>query len=118
MADGGQPSSWRSHELDAVYGPGPRRPYLKVCPVEPVEGTAGYDEYVRRCGRTGAERAPPTRWPEIAVGRQLSTIDTLTTSNSSGLTPKMGTTSVLSEVAVSGVIMIPVEPPEVVPSVA
>ena len=32
-----------------------------VAPVETVEETAGYAEYVRWCGRTGAARPPPTR---------------------------------------------------------
>ena len=32
-----------------------------VAPVETVEETAGYAEYVRWCGRTGASRPPPTR---------------------------------------------------------
>ena len=32
-----------------------------VAPVETVEETAGYAEYVRWCGRTGAAKPPPTR---------------------------------------------------------
>jgi hypothetical protein len=34
----------------------------KARAVERLEETAGYDEYVRWCGRTGAERPPPTRF--------------------------------------------------------
>jgi hypothetical protein len=31
-------------------------------PLKTSDETAGYDEYVRWCGRTGAERPPPTRF--------------------------------------------------------
>ncbi len=41
----------------------PRKPDREIRSVEPSKETAGYDEYVRWCGRTGAERPPPTRLP-------------------------------------------------------
>src|SRR5690348_10335592 len=39
----------------------PRQSGPEIQAVEPLEETAGYDEYVRWCGRTGAARPPPTR---------------------------------------------------------
>ena len=57
--------------MGASGSKGPRRlngnePWRVVAPVELVEETAGYAEYVRWCGRTGAVRPPPTRFPKIS----------------------------------------------------
>ena len=60
VATGWQPSGCRSHEPGVVEEPEPHRSDRKVRPVESVQETAGYDEYVRWCGRTGAVRPPPT----------------------------------------------------------
>ena len=71
VATGWQPSGCRSHEPGVVEEPGPHRSDRKVRPVESVQETAGYDEYVRWCGRTGAVRPPPTR---LCDGTGQSTI--------------------------------------------
>jgi hypothetical protein len=43
--------------------------------VAAVEGTAGYDEYVRWCGRTGVVRPPPTRFAWLRA--RASTVTSL-----------------------------------------
>jgi len=40
-----------------------------ICNVTKLKETAGYDEYGRWCGRTGAVRLPPTRLGAAVDGR-------------------------------------------------
>src|SRR6266540_6369968 len=62
VAFGGMPCRQSRHEssLDRVAGLGQRPPTVR--PVSTRTETAGYDEYVRWCGRTGAVMPPPTRF--------------------------------------------------------
>ncbi len=65
VADGGEPCGSRSHAASLVHGSRsgvPRRPVRRVTT---LKETAGYGEYVRWCGRTGAARPPPTRSPAV-----------------------------------------------------
>jgi hypothetical protein len=52
--------------------PGPQ-----IRAVEPLKETAGYDKYVRWCGRTGAARPPPTRFAWSVVNCPWSVVSGL-----------------------------------------
>ncbi len=61
VADGTHPRRPARHEQRLVPDPRPDRTAPQVFGVATVTETAGYDEYVRWCGRTGAVTPPPTR---------------------------------------------------------
>ena len=61
VAESGESASPRSDDCGMVQGTRTSQSLRQTRGVKTLEETAGYDEYVRWCGRTGAVRPPPTR---------------------------------------------------------
>ena len=62
-----KPTGERGDEQGLVSGTRAPKFEPQVCDAKTVKETAGYDEYVRRCGRTGAARPPPTRYNKMPL---------------------------------------------------
>jgi len=62
------PSSRRNHDQPVAPDSGTRPPDHQVRRVATVEETAGYGDYVRCCGKSGAVRLPPARFESSKLG--------------------------------------------------